>query len=369
MRTLRIAIDASRTTTARRTGTENYALKLIQALLALESPHRYLLYFRDRPAAGLLPAHPQAEQRVIPWPRMWTHLRFAAALWRDRPDVTFVPSHTLPLVFPGPAVVTVHDLGYKYFPDAHPTLSRQYLEWSTRYSARRATRVIADSLATATDIAAHYRLAEHRISVVYPGVDERLAPVTDAGALARMRARYRLPEHYLLFVGTLQPRKNIARLVQAYSRWRAEQGRSDVALVLAGQQGWLYDPAWTSGAEGVILPGYVDDADVAALYSGASALLFPSLHEGFGFPILEAMRCGVPVITSNTSSMPEVAGKAALLVNPRDTGAIAQAIERILSDEVLRADLIARGAQQAQQFTWQRAAEQVLRVLEQAARR
>jgi len=341
MKRLTIAVDASQTTRAQRTGTENYALQLIRALIALDAPHHYVLYFRDEPPAGLFPDHPQVTYRVIPWRRMWTHTRFAFALWRERPEVTFVPAHSLPVWFPGPAVVTVHDLGYVYFPEAHP-----------------AVRIIVDSLATATDVAAHYGVPERRISLVYPGVDPRLQRVTDANQLAAVRERYRLPEQYLLFVGTLQPRKNIARIVQAYARWRQESERSDVALVLAGAQGWLYDPAWTAGVEGIVLPGYIADADVPALYSGALALVFPTLHEGFGFPVLEAMRCGIPVITSNTSSLPEVAGDAALLVDPRDTRAIADAIARVIGDETLRADLIARGYQQADTFTWKRAAEQ-----------
>src|SRR5690606_10449398 len=168
-------------------------------------------------------------------------------------------------------------------------------------------------------------------------------------------------------VGTLQPRKDVARLVRGFARWRRESGRADVGLVLAGQQGWLFDPRWTEGVEGVHLTGYVDDADVAALYSGALALVFPSLHEGFGFPVLEAMRCGTPVITSATSSLPEVAGPAALLVNPRDVGAIAVGIEQIMSDSALRDNLIARGFAQAGRFTWRRAAEQALEAMEMAA--
>lgn len=364
---MRVALDASRTTVARRTGTENYALQLTRALLALNSPHEIALYFRDKPPAGLFPSAPRASYHVIPWPRAWTHLRLAAALWQDRPDVLFVPAHTLPLWFPGRAVVTVHDLGYVYFPGAHAALSRRYLDWSTRRSVRRATRIIADSLATANDLAAHYGVSENQIEVVYPGVDESLSRVSDPGALAAVRARYRLPERYLLFVGTLQPRKNIGRIVEGYQRWRATQAAPDAALVLAGPQGWLYDPAWTAGAPDVILPGYVRDADLAALYSGAQALVFPTLHEGFGFPVLEAMRCGTPVITSSTSSLPEVAGDAALLVNARETGEIADAIGRIMSDAALRADLVEKGYRQAQKFTWQRAADQTLRVLEAAS--
>ncbi|RPJ02223.1 MAG: glycosyltransferase family 1 protein, partial [Chloroflexi bacterium] len=260
-----------------------------------------------------------------------------------------------------------HDLGYVYFPEALPTLARRYLDWSTRHSVHRATKVIVDSLATSQDLAAHYGVPESRIKLVYPGVDESLAPVTDPKTLMTLRTRYKLPERYLLFVGTLQPRKNIARIVQGYARWRESEPGTDVSLVLAGQRGWLFDPAWVAGVKGVILPGYVDDADVAALYSGALALVFPTLHEGFGFPVLEAMRCGTPVITSSTSSLPEVAGDSALLINARNVDEIARAIGRIVSSAALRAELIAKGFKQAQKFTWERAAEQALRVLEHAA--
>ena len=153
--------------------------------------------------------------------------------------------------------------------------------------------------------------------------------------------------------------------MQGYARWRkTSPDAQNVALVLAGQQGWLYDPGWTAGVEGVILPGYVDDNDVAALYGAALALVFPTLHEGFGFPALEAMRCGIPVITSTTSSLPEVAGEAALLVNARDSGAISTAMARVATDESLRATLIIKGQQQAKSFTWTRAAEQTLNTLQ-----
>lgn len=366
MAALTIAIDASRTTAARRTGTENYALQLIRGLIALDMPHRLELFFHDAPPADLIPEAPHVLRHVIPWPRLWTHTRFAWALLRRRPDVTFVPAHTLPVWFPGPAVVTVHDLGYVYYPEAHTSWSRRYLDWSTRHSVRRAARVIVDSLATAKDLAAHYDVSENKMQLVYPGVDESLHR-TDAAAIEAVRRRYKLPERYLLFMGTLQPRKNIARMVQAYRRWREAHPGAQMALVLAGQQGWLYDPRWTDGVEGVILPGYVADEDVPGLYSGAQALLFPSLHEGFGFPVLEAMRCGTPVITSATSSLPEVAGEAALLVNPRDVDAIAGAIARVLDDSNVRDALVTAGFAQAQKFTWHHAAEQVLRTLELAA--
>ncbi|MGQ9890076.1 MAG: glycosyltransferase family 4 protein [Aggregatilineales bacterium] len=360
---MRIAVDASRTTVQRVTGTERYAIRLIQALIALDSGYDFILYFRD-PPLGLFPDHPRVTQRVIPFPRLWTHARFAAALSHDRPDVTFVPAHTLPLWFPGPAVVTVHDLGYRYFPEAHPAHQRLYLDLTTRHSARRAAVVLADSGATAQDLSLFYGTPPAKIRVVYPGVDP--PPVGD---LAAVRAKYGLPERYFLFLGTLQPRKNIAVIVQSYQRWRSAHPDDSAGLVLAGAKGWLYDDTWASGLPGVHLTGYVDDADRGALYARALALVFPSLYEGFGFPVIEAMHCGAPVIAANTSSLPELVGDAGLLVDPLDVDAIAAKLARLAANPDLRADLAAKGRARAAQFTWERAAARALRALEDAAAR
>jgi glycosyltransferase involved in cell wall biosynthesis len=169
-----------------------------------------------------------------------------------------------------------------------------------------------------------------------------------------VRARYRLPARYFLFLGTLQPRKNIARIVQAYARYREAHG-GDVGLVLAGGQGWLYDETWTAGVDGVTLTGYVEDADRGAFYAGAEALVFPSLYEGFGFPVLEALHAGTPVIASNTSSLPELVGAAGQLVDPLDVAAIADAMATVTRDAE-------RGRTQAARFTWERAARALLDV-------
>ncbi len=241
---MRLAIDASRTTVARVTGTEHYALELIRALIRLNTDHEITLYFRDQPPPGLFPLSARVTQRVIPFARAWTHLRFAAELWRDRPDLTWVPAHTLPVLFPGRAAVTVHDLGYKLFPQAHPPMQRLYLDLTTRYSAARAQVVLADSQATADDLMRCYGTPARKIRVVYPGVD---APLI--GDAAAVRAKYGLPKRYFLFLGTLQPRKNIQRIVQAYRQWQIAHPGDPAALVLAGGQGWLYDPAWTAGVE------------------------------------------------------------------------------------------------------------------------
>lgn len=366
---MRLAIDASRVTVAQRTGTENYARQLLVALLPLMKAYQVTLYFRDQPVPGVLPDLPNVEQQIIPWPRLWTHVRLAAALWQQPPDVFWTPAHTLPRFFPGRAVVTLHDAGYLHFPQAHPPMQQRYLDWTTRFSAKRASQIMADSHATKADLIHYYGIAAEKITVVYPGVDENISLVRDEALKKRLRAKYGLPERYLLFVGTLQPRKNIQRLVQAFEDWRSRTSADyqDVVLALAGRPGPLFDPAWLANRPQVHSLGYVADSDLAALYSGALGFVFPSLFEGFGFPILEAMRCHLPVLCSNTSSLPELAGNAAILVNPLDTEAIAEGIRQLVENDERRAQFIQAGSIQAQQFTWERAAQQALQVLQAAA--
>ncbi|MEO8610452.1 MAG: glycosyltransferase family 1 protein [Chloroflexota bacterium] len=359
---MQIAIDASRCTAKRITGTENYAIELIRALIRQNTQHHLTLYFRDTPSPDLFPTSKQVAYKIIPFRRAWTHIRFAAALWQDRPDVTFVPAHTLPFIFPGRAVVTVHDLGFKYFPEAHPTQQRLYLDWTTRYSARRAAIILADSQATAHDLTKFYGTPNEKIRVVYPGVEK---PVCDSAVDARQK--YGLPERYFLFIGTLQPRKNIARIVQAYQQWKIAHPNDPAGLVLAGGKGWLYDPNWIADVKEVYLPGYIADADKGALYANALALIFPTLYEGFGFPVIEAMHNGIPVIASNTSSLPELVGDGGLLVDPLNVEAIAAAMGKISDDENLAHMLREKGHVQAAQFTWEHAAQQALNAFEAAA--
>jgi glycosyltransferase involved in cell wall biosynthesis len=369
-----IGIDASRTTVPRPTGTENYSLHLIRNLLALERPHQFRLYFNQAPSPDLFPG--RAQRRVIPLPRLWTHLRLSWEMASDPPDLLFVPAHVLPLVHPRRSVVTVHDLGYLHYPEAHTTSQNLYLRWSTRHNARAACRVVADSEATRRDLERHCGIPRDKIAVVYPGRDKGLVPVTDPAMEAAVRSRYGLTGPYLLYVGTLHPRKNLVRLVQAFSELLARTAHgsspaSDLQLVLAGQKGWLYEEVFArvrrlNLTNRVTLTGYVPDADLPILLSGALAFVFPSLYEGFGLPVLEAMACGTPVVCSNTSSLPEVAGDAALLVDPLDTEALSEGLSRIVQDEALRRDLAERGFAQVQRFSWKRCAREVMAVLEDA---
>ena len=372
-----IGIDASRALRARRTGTENYSLQLIRHILALDSGHRFRLYCDQPLPAALqdLGSAGQIEIRVIPFPRLWTHLRLSAEVIADPPDVLFVPSHVLPLFHPRRSVVTVHDLGYSAFPEAHRRFSRWYLHVGTRFSARTARHVLADSQATKDDLVRLYGTDPAHVTVIYLGRDAELAPVTDSANLVQVQEKLGIAQSgrhraYVLAVGTLQPRKNLVRLIEAFAQVRATQ--TDLCLVLAGQRGWLSDPIFQRVEElglreHVLFPGFVSDEDLPALLSGALVFAFPSLYEGFGFPVLEAQACGTPVLTSTTSSLPEVAGQAALFVDPLSTEAIADGLVQLVTDSVLRRRLRTAGFANIQRFSWQRCARETLQVLEQTA--
>lgn len=358
-----IGIDASRAALARHTGTETYAYRLLQAMASLTSAEvRLRLYTRQRPQPTSWPDAPYVETRIIPFPRLWTHLRLAAEISRHPPDVLFVPAHVLPLYCPVPAVVTVHDLGYLYHPQAHPPFQRWYLDWSTKRHTRIARRIIADSGTTRDDLINHYRADPQTIDVVHLGRNPTLNPVADS---APVKARYQIRGDYILYLGTLQPRKNLLRLLEAFHRLSQDH---PIKLVLAGEKGWLYDEIFErvqalNLGERVIFPGFIAEADKAALISGAIIYVYPSLYEGFGLPLLEAMACGTPILSSNVSSMPEIAGGAALLVDPYDIKAIAAGLSRLLSDPQLRQTLSHQGFRRLQDFSWPEAAQQTLEIL------
>jgi glycosyltransferase involved in cell wall biosynthesis len=369
-----IGVDASRAAVTLRTGTEMYSLHVIRELVRLGQGHRFRLYTNGAPREAWFDQTllRQADLRNIPFPRLWTHARLSLEMLSHRPDVLFVPAHVLPLVHPRGSVVTVHDLGYLTYPEAHKPADRRYLDWSTRWNAHQAAAILADSQATKADLVRAYGAPAEKIYVVYLGRDESLKQVTNPLRLASVRAKYDLAQRYLLYVGTLQPRKNLERVVQAFERLCDRPQMADVQLVLAGKQGWLYESLFEQVnraglGERVIFPGYIPDDELPALLSAATAFVFPSLYEGFGIPVLEAGGCGVPVITSNTSSLPEVAGDAALLVDPHDVDAIAEAMYRLVTDPELAEELRRRGKENVKRFSWEKCARETLAVLESVA--
>ncbi|HVO71574.1 MAG TPA: glycosyltransferase family 1 protein, partial [Aggregatilineaceae bacterium] len=236
-------------------------------------------------------------------------------------------------------------------------------------SVRRATHVLADSRATRNDLVELYDTPPDKITVLLGGVNPEFAPVKDQHVRRAVQQRYGLPgNRYIFSIGTVQPRKNYARLIEALAALGPEC--EDVHLVIAGGRGWLEGPIYRAVGDlhltgRVHFIGFARDEDLPALYSEAACLAYPSLYEGIGLPVLEAMACGIPVVTSNISSMPEVAGDAALLVDPYDVAALADALQRLLTDDALRADRVSRGVIQASRFTWTRAAQQLIEVYRQ----
>jgi glycosyltransferase involved in cell wall biosynthesis len=366
---LHIGIDASRILPGRSTGTERYALRITEALLTRRAGHQYRLYLNRLNRREMVPLAlpPCAELRPIPFPRLWTHVRLSVELWRHPVDVVFVPAHVVPLAAPGPVVVTIHDLGYRYEPQAHPWQSRLYLEWSTRWSVRRATRVIAISRTTRDDLHRFYRVPDEKIRVVSHGVDRHLTP-QPVPTQQKLRDRYGLRGPYVLYVGTIQPRKNLVRLVRAFERLANDE--PDLELVLAGRRGWMAAPVEQAIATSRYRPrihllGYVPEEDLPALYSAAAVVALPSLYEGFGLPVLEAMACGVPVVASNRGALAEIAGPA-LLVDPLAIDTLAAALRQAL-DPRLRERLVSAGLEHARRFSWEEAGRATLAVLEEAA--
>ena len=363
-------LDASRATTEQRTGTEAYAYYLIKSLIPLAEArdHHLRLYFNQPPTERLFPQSDHVEIVNIPLARLWTHVRLAWELQRRPPDLFFTPAHVIPRTYYGRSVATIHDLGYHYFPEAHPQNQLRYLKWSTQHNAKRSQKIIADSLATKADLIAKDNVPSHKIEVVYPGIDPNLHVVEDDAQITAVLNKYHIKPPYLLYIGTIHPRKNLERLIDAFV-----QSNVPCQLVLAGKLGWLAEPIvkkisnLQSPISNLILTDYIPDKDKAPLISGATALLYPSLHEGFGFPILEGQRCRVPVLTSTTSSCGEVAGDSALLVDPQDTHAIAEAIKQLVIDDQLCQSLIEKGLTNVQKFTWEKTAVQVMNVLEKVA--
>jgi glycosyltransferase involved in cell wall biosynthesis len=263
-----------------------------------------------------------------------------------------------------PTVLTVHDLIFRRYPQHHKPLNRWYLNATMPLYCRRADHIIAVSEQTKRDMIVAYRVPPEKITVIYEAADTRFR-LQPPQTMADVRARYRLPDRYLLFVSTIEPRKNLIRLLAAFERLQAA-GLTD-ALVIVGKRGWLYDNFFAAleaspAKQAVIFPGWVADADLPAIYRGAQVFAFPSLFEGFGLPVLEAMACGTPVVCSNSSSLPEVADDAALLVDPLDVDALTGALERLLRDPALAADLRARGLAQAARFSWARAAAETIAI-------
>jgi glycosyltransferase involved in cell wall biosynthesis len=352
------------------TGIGVYTRSLLAALAARPEPLRYIgmAHAEPRGAAAVAAAGIPVEVQPAPLGVWWQQRTLPRRLARGDVDLLFSPLQTLPLSCPVPAVVTVHDLTVLLRPEDH----RFKVRWSQipflARSLARARRVIAVSRATADDLLFQFPECRGKVRVIHEGVAPEFRPAAPE-EIERIRGELGAPRGYLLFVGTLEPRKNLATLLTAWEALAAADPDFP-PLLLAGGEGWhsrsLRRRIAALAPLGLRHVGRVEDRRLVELFQGATAFVYPSLYEGFGLPVLEAMACGVPCVTSDVSSLPEVAGRAALTVDPRDAAALAAAVSRLVTDRALAAALAARGVERAAGFTWERAAAETEETLREA---
>jgi glycosyltransferase involved in cell wall biosynthesis len=367
---LTIYIDVS-TAVNNRAGLGRYTRSLIQALLSELDPPPTLFYNRTS-RAQILPEWEGVPQRAIrlgykPW-RMavWLGQVMHLSYKRLTPHATLfhATEHLLMPLGNVPTVMTVHDLIYKLFPQHHKRLNYWFLNAAMPLFVRRADAIIVVSQATKNDLIRHYHTPDNKITVVHEAAAPHFRVVSD-DEVRRVRAKYNLPERFLLSVGTIEPRKNLSRLAEVLARLRRDDHR--LHLVVVGAKGWLYDSFFKRLEElnlkdAVLLPGYVPDTDLPAMFRASTAYVMASVYEGAGLPVLEAMACGAPVVSSRESSMPELGADVPRYFNPYDVNHMTDVIGMVLANDQLRVEMAAAGPERAAQFSWQRAAQRTLQV-------
>lgn len=366
---MHIGIDAH-AIGARQGGNETYIKNLVAALAELDRENRYTLFLANAQAAREWRGrYANFAVRLLPPPTPIVRVPVALAfeLRRFPVDVLHV-QYTAPPFCPAPVIATIHDLAFEHLPETFTRRGQMQLRLTVRRTARRAARIITVSEFSRQDIIRTYRLPPEKIAVTHNGIEACFTPdPASSSEAADTRRRFGIERDYVLAVGSLQPRKNLARLVRAYAKLRAEQADFNHQLVIAGRKLWLSGEIFAEierqkCARDVIITDYVAAEELPALYRGAAAFVYPSLFEGFGLPPLEAMACGTPVVTSNTSSLPEIVGDAAVLIDPYNETAIAQAMLEVVSNQQLRRRLREAGGERARGFTWRAAAEKTLRL-------
>jgi glycosyltransferase involved in cell wall biosynthesis len=374
---MRIGYDAT-ALPERPVGAGVYIIQLARNLASLTGPKQdfELVVFAQRRAIPLLalPEQPgvwvvELPDHPIPVRLIWEQTSLPGLARRERLDLLHSPHYTRPLRLPCRSVVTFHDMTFFLLPQMHTRARRWIFPWMMRLSARRADALIAVSESTRRDAIDILHIPSHKITAVPLAVDGAFRPLDDPPRAADVRQRYHLPERFILYVGTLEPRKNVPLLLRAYRRLM-DEGDDPPCLVIVGRQGWMFDEIHHQTqtlklSERVIFTGYVADSDLPMVYNLADLFVYPSSYEGFGLPPLEAMGCGTPVVTTAISSMPEHVGDAGLLVPPENEPELARAMHAILKDPDLRRQLSRRGIERAADYTWIRTAQRTLNVYRQ----
>jgi glycosyltransferase involved in cell wall biosynthesis len=380
---MRIVIDAGPTAESVKSGVAFYTLNLIKHVLKLDDVNEYLLYGLNPASNHEFQEFENAKIRNIPdfflskalW-YYWTYLTasFVRNIAKDKPDIYFSTYPVLPWFCPSPKIITVYDLTPIVLTDAYRFRFRFTFSLQMKNALRRADKIVAISQSTRNDLINILKSDPKKIFVIYPGCDKAVfRPDIKDSTIQEVLKKYGIHGKYILYSGTLEPKKNIGRLIESFSMLKSEKNIRH-KLVLAGKKSWkstaiLESIDKLSNKDEVILTGYIPETDLASLMSGADVFVFPSLHEGFGIPLLEAMACGTPVITSKTSSLPEVVGEAGILVNPYSALEISEAILRVITNDRVREQMRQKGLDQAKRFSWEESARNFIALAEKSARK
>ena len=358
-----IGIDTSRVTKDHLTGTEYYSIELIKSFARLNETDQFLLYAPKDPRPKLGPMPENFQTKVMPFPKLWSQVRLSFEMLAKKPDVLFVPAHLVPIIHPKNTVVTIHDLGFKHFPELYPAKELIYHNWGMNFSVKHAKKIIAVSEYTKKDLLQTFNLDPTKIEVVWSGVDlEKFKPDEKVKK-----------KPYILYIGRLEEKKNIINMIRAYAFLRKEASTIH-QLVLAGSPGFGYENIQReieslpkNIQKDIIQLGYISENDYIKRLREADIFLFCTNFEGFGFPVIEAMAVGTPVIASNITSIPEIAGNAALLVNPKNSVQIGAALSKLIHSDGLKKSLILKGRVRSKIFSWDKAGQKTLEVIKSAA--
>ncbi len=374
---MKIAIQAADLDASRIDGTRVYILNLLKHFGKLDPASEFLIYHKKNFNPELMPpdfSNYKIKQKSFPF--AWTQTRFAFEIWKERPNALWMPMHALPALRRKnlKTVVTIHDLAFKYFPDHFPKEDLRKLNLFTDFAVKNATKLIAISEATKRDILKFYPEAEEeKIRVIHHGFDpEVFSRSRELEKENEIKKRLEITKPYILYIGAIQPRKNLETLIKAFEKLKSQAQKElsslkDLQLVLVGEKAWLSETTVKKAQNSLFsmdikMPGKLKFDDLGHLTRGADIFAFTALYEGFGIPILEAFAAGVPVVCAKNSSLPEVAGEAALFFE-KGAEELAGQIKKVLEDENLRQDLIAKGKDQIKKFSWEKCARETLKYI------
>ena len=383
-----IGVDGNEANVKNRVGSGQYTYELLKQF-ARSKNHQFEIYLKSKPEKDLPKTTKNFKYKVFGPKKFWTQFALPLKLtFGKKPNVFFSPAHYGPRFTAVPYVVTIHDLSYIHFPQLFKKNDLYQLNNWSKYSIEKSARIIVPSASTKSDVVKNYQIEESKITVTYEGYDKSRFKPQSGSVVEKAKLKYKIKGDYIIAVGTLQPRKNLERLIEAFASIvnssqltvntyknsvNREPSTQNLKLVIVGKLGWLYGPIFAKVKalgiqKNVVFTDFVPDADLPALVSGAKLYINPSLWEGFGIPVIEAQACGVPVVVSNTSSLPEIVGDTGILIDPEKVESIAEGIEKVLSSHKTNFDLVKKGLENSRRFSWETCASETLKVLESAAK-